>query len=111
MAKKLDKVYLEHILESIILIEKYLKKYDQKFFVNTAYLIDAVVRRFEIIGEASRGLSESYKKMHPEISWRDIADTRNFMIHQYFDVDADEVWKYAKNDLPELKKAIKKLSK
>jgi len=69
MAKKLDRVYLEHILDSIILVEKYLKKYDRKFFVNTPYLFDAVVRRFEIMGEASKNISEQYKKMHPEIVW------------------------------------------
>jgi uncharacterized protein with HEPN domain len=109
MAKKIDKIYLEHILDSIVAIEKYLKKFDRKLFVGTPYLVDAVVRRFEIIGEASKRLPEDFKGKHKEIPWRDIADTRNFMIHQYFDVDADEVWKYIKNDLPDLKKNIKKL--
>lgn len=108
---KLNRVYLEHILDSVLAIEKYLKKYDKALFLDTPYLIDAVIRRFEIIGEASRQLPKDFKKKHPEIPWLDIADTRNFMIHQYFDVDAEEVWKYVKNDLPELKKNIKKILK
>ena len=109
MAKKINKIYLEHILDSLVAIEKYLKKLERKTFINTPYLVDAVVRRFEIIGEASKRLPEDFKDKHQEIPWRDIADTRNFMIHQYFDVDPDEVWKYVKNDLPDFKKKIKKL--
>ncbi len=108
---KLSRVYLEHILDSIIAIEKYSKKFNQALFVKTPWLIDAVVRRFEIIGEAAKQLPESFRAKHTEIPWLDIVDTRNFMIHQYFDVDADEVWKYVRNDLPELKKNIKKLLK
>jgi len=111
MASKNYLVYLQHILDSIVAIESYLKKKDKKMFIGTPYLVDAVVRRFEIIGEATKNIPKDIKKLAPEIPWRDIGDTRNFLIHQYFDVDAEEVWKFIENDLPALKKNIRKLIK
>lgn len=70
---------------------------------------DAVVRRIEIIGEAVRNLPNDFKESNPKTPWLDIADMRNKLIHEYFDVDLELVWEVIKKDLPELKKQIENL--
>jgi uncharacterized protein with HEPN domain len=61
---------------------------------------DAVIRNIEIIGEAVKLLSDNIKKSHPHIAWKEIAGTRDKLIHDYFGVNIDVVWNIAKEDLP-----------
>lgn len=68
--------------------------------------IDAVVRGLEIIGEASNNISDEFKKKHSEIPFRDIKDTRNRLIHEYFGVNKKIVWDTCQIDLKELKALI-----
>jgi uncharacterized protein with HEPN domain len=63
---------------------------------------DAVVRNIEIIGESVKLLSDNIKKSHPHIAWKEIAGTRDELIHDYFGVNIDVVWNIAKEDLPSL---------
>ena len=67
---------------------------------------DAVVRNFEIIGEAVKNLSERLKSNHPEISWKRIAGMRDKMIHEYFGVNLNLVWDTVDRDLPDLKQKV-----
>ena len=69
----------------------------------------AVEREIEIIGEAARGVSESFCDAHAEIPWRKIIALRNILIHAYFGVDLDLVWEIITKDIPELKHEIEKL--
>jgi len=69
-------------------------------------LLDAVVRKLEIIGEATNNLSDTFKDSHPEIIYRDIVDMRNFLIHEYFGINPKVVWDTCKTDLPVLKKQL-----
>ncbi|MEP6466149.1 MAG: DUF86 domain-containing protein [Parafilimonas sp.] len=64
--------------------------------------IDAVVRNFEIIGEAAKRIPENFKTDHPEIEWRGMAGLRNRIIHEYFGVDYKTVWKIKEENIPEL---------
>lgn len=61
-----DNVYINHILESILKIEQFVKNYTYDSFINDIKTIDAVVRNFEIIGEASNNISNDFKESHPE---------------------------------------------
>ena len=61
---------------------------------------DAVVRNIEILGEAAKLLSDDTKKKYPDIPWKDIAGTRDKLIHDYFGVNIDIVWDTAKNEIP-----------
>ena len=63
---------------------------------------DSVIRRLEIIGEAARRISEETRKAYPNLPWREMIGMRNFLIHDYDDVDIHIVWKTVKKDLPDL---------
>lgn len=69
----------------------------------------AVMRQLEIIGEATKRLSEAFRARHPEIPWRQMAGMRDILIHQYDDVDLDEVWNVATISIPELIRQIEPL--
>ncbi len=64
---------------------------------------DAIIRNIEILGEASKKVSKSYKEKYLNIEWSIIAKTRDKLIHDYFGIDLDVIWDIAKKDIPELK--------
>jgi uncharacterized protein with HEPN domain len=108
-AKKDPRIFLEHILESINEIEKYVKNMPERKFMDDMKTQDAVIRRIEIIGEATKNLSNDFKRKNPKIEWREMASMRNKLIHEYFGVDLDLVWFVVNNDVPKLKKQIIKI--
>lgn len=109
MTMRDDTVYLRHILEAIELIEKYLTDIDYSKFRDTRLLQDGVVRQLEIIGEATKNLSQSSRERAPLVPWKDMAGMRDKLIHQYFGVDIEAIWATAQQDLPEVKNAIMNL--
>lgn len=109
--RKDPKVFLQHIHESIEEIERNLRHCAKEEFLSTIPLQDAVVRRLEIMGEAVKNLSPSFRKKQSGIRWKDIAGMRDVLIHGYFGVDYDLVWKICKKDVPVLKKQIAGLLK
>ena len=70
----------------------YLQKKDYEDFLRDGLLQDAVERNLTIFGEAARKLSESFKSEHTEIPWRRIIGLRNILVHEYEDIDYDEIW-------------------
>jgi len=109
--RKDPKVFLKHILDSIATIEEYIKGVSEDKFYSNRQIIDAVVRNFEIIGEATKNLPKNLKANTPHIPWGKMAGMRNNLIHEYFGVDKQEIWKTIKEDLPDLKKEIEILLK
>ena len=105
------KLFVEDILENITLIENSLKKLSKSEFESDKDIIDANVRRLEIIGEAVKNIPDSFKEKYQEVPWREIASFRDVLTHGYFKVDLDLVWKIAQEDLPKLKKQIEKIKK
>ncbi len=108
-AKRDPKIFLGHIMESIDRIENDTIGLSEVGFSGAPTVQDAVVRRLEIIGEAVRNIPESFRSEHPEIPWKKIAGMRDVLIHEYFGVDMELVWKIVKKDIPKLKKQISKL--
>jgi uncharacterized protein with HEPN domain len=102
------RVYLAHILECIEKVERFTTEGRERFF-RDALVQDAVLRNFEVIGEAAKRLHDDYRRTHPEIPWRALAGLRDILIHQYEGVDLTRVWTIIQNDLPGLKRAIRAL--
>jgi len=96
-------VYLRHIWDAIAQIQSYLDQKSFQEFIANKMAQDAVVRRLEIIGEASRNLSEDFCNLHPEVPWSQIVGMRNRMAHDYLNVDMEIVWDIVTHDLPALK--------
>ncbi len=106
--KKDPRVYLAHILECAQKIERYTKGGETEFYHDTM-LQDAVIRNFEIIGEAAKRVPETYRKAHSQIPWRLMAGFRDVLIYAYEGVDLKRVWHIVQHDLLVVKEAIKKI--
>lgn len=107
---KTNDVYLQHIREAVQKIEAYTAGIDREEFKADGMRQDAVIRQMEIIGEASRQLSESFRENHASIPWPDIIGMRNRIAHDYMNVDLDIVWEVVHQDLPRLKSFLDNLS-
>jgi uncharacterized protein with HEPN domain len=101
-------IYLEHILEAINRIEMYIDEFNFEEFTKDFKTQDAVIRQFEIVGEAVNKLEENFLKRHPELPWDKMVAMRNKLIHEYFGVDIEIVWQTIHKRLPELKRSIQK---
>ena len=97
-----DKAHLADILDSARIIKQHLVGMTRETFLTDQRTQDAVVRRFEIIGEAARHLSPATMKALPDIPWNLMVGMRNLLIHDYDDVDPKRVWADSQNDLPPL---------
>ena len=102
-------LYLNDILESISHIQQYIDNLTFKEFVKNSMVIDAVIRNFEIIGEASAHVSDNIQSAYPEVPWLEAKAMRNIMVHEYFRVDLKIVWKTAKESLPVLAQQVGKI--
>jgi len=103
-----DKLYFQHIVQAVEKIREYTKNLTVEEFKDTMLIQDGTIRELEIIGEAARMISKNTKKLYSDIPWYEIAGMRNRLIHEYFGVDLDAVWKTVTQDLDSL---VEKLSK
>ena len=101
-----DRTYLAHIRDAIETIAEYIQGVDWEQFSTNKMMIDAVVRELEIIGEASNNLTEEFRQKYPDMSWRRMKDMRNFLIHEYFGVNAKVVWETCQNDIQALRSFV-----
>ena len=106
--KDRDREALEDILKAIRRVQGFPIPERETFF-SSDYLQDAVVRNLEIIGEATKRLSDNYRNDHPGIPWRQMAGMRDVLIHAYDRVDLEEVWITLSEQLPELMVKIEML--
>ena len=97
-----DRLYLSNIVECISQIEQYVVDGREEFFRNRM-VQDAVIRNFEVIGEAVKRLSMELRQENGDIPWRQMAGFRDVLIHDYLRVDVAEVWVVVEQDLPVLK--------
>lgn len=109
MKNERDKFYIMHILESISRIEEYTKGVNSKKFYRKHLVQDGVIRQLEIIGEASKNLSNELRDKYNTMPWKDIIGMRNKLTHEYFGVDLFAVWTTIKNDIPQLKTLIQNI--
>jgi uncharacterized protein with HEPN domain len=100
------RVYIEDILEAIDSIQTYTKDIDYEGFVGDKKTVDAVIRNFEIIGEATRQIPLAVRQEYPKVPWREMAGMRDKLIHGYFGVQLDVVWKTIKERIPTVRRLM-----
>ncbi len=104
--KRDDFVYVCHIIEAIESIQSFVKNISYNEFKDNDMMLSAVIRKFEIVGEATNNISEKIRKKYTEIEWRDLKDFRNHLIHQYFGVDIETVWNTINENIEPLKEKL-----
>lgn len=97
------------ILVAARLVQMFVAGANRDTFETDLMRQSAVMRQLEIIGEATKRLSEVFRASHPEIPWRQMAGMRDILIHDYDNVDLDEVWNVATISIPELIRQIEPL--
>jgi len=110
MSERKPKLLLEDILESAEKILTYTDGLTYDDFINDSKTIDAVVRNFEIIGEAAARLPDDFKDNYSHIDWHKLKGLRNRIVHHYFGIDYHIIWSIKENFLPDLSAQIKEIS-
>lgn len=106
-----DKLRVEHILDAIAEVEKYLTNVSFDEFLANSEKRFATIKQIEIVGEACSRITPELRTAHPEIEWKSIKGFRNISIHEYFDMNYDIIWEIIINDLPVLKQQFSEVLK
>lgn len=107
--QKSDLIRLKHMLEAAYTCLQFGKGKTCVDFVSDQMLSFAVIRALEIFGEAASRVSNEFQKTHSHIPWRAIVGMRNRLIHVYFDIDYDVVWKAISIEIPQIIPKLEKL--
>jgi len=102
-------LYLEDMYLSMQRIEEYIGELNFKEFQINRLVVDAVIRNFEIIGEASKNVPTEIQDKYPEIPWRKMYGLRNLIAHEYFGIDYEMIWEIAKNNLHQNRNDLKRI--
>ncbi len=97
-----DRAFLLHIRDALGEVEGFVEGTDYDSFLKDRMMQNAVMRSFEVVGEAARRVSPRFREAHPEVPWRLMGDFRNKLIHGYFALDLEVIWKTATEDAPML---------
>ena len=109
MSERDLRLYCEDILESGSAILDFVQSMSLEDFCDDRKTYSAVIREFEIIGEAVGKLPESFRERRSDVEWQDVKDFRNLLSHEYFGVDLEVVWKIIEDDLPVLMDAVREI--
>ena len=99
--------YLKHILDELCYLEETSQMISEEEFSKNATYQRAFARSFEIIGEATKQLNEEFRKRHSKLPWSYMAKMRDKLIHHYFGIDYQMVWRTVLEDVPELKASVR----
>lgn len=102
MSERDISLLLDDMLESALKIKRYVEGMDYESFISDEKTVDAVVRNFEIIGEAANRIDPDFKIRYPELEWKRIRGFRNRIIHEYFGIDFEIVWTIIEEDIDNL---------
>jgi uncharacterized protein with HEPN domain len=110
MPKRDADLLVEDIIECCINIFSYTSGMGFTDFINDRKTVDAVIRNFEVLGEACKRVPEEVRLLNAQIEWRKISDLRNVLIHDYFGIDLEILWKVIEEYLPKQFELFKDLS-
>jgi uncharacterized protein with HEPN domain len=99
MSERDHRLLLEDMLEAALKIKRYTQGYDLDAFLSDDKTLDAVIRNFEIIGEAAGRIDDAFKFDNTELSWTHLRGFRNRIVHEYFGIDYEVVWTIIERDL------------
>jgi uncharacterized protein with HEPN domain len=108
MSRHDPSVYLQHVLDALERIQRYTVD-GREAFLASSLVSDAVVRNLEVVGEAVKQLPPEVRDLAPEVPWRRIAGMRDVLIHEYFGVDLEVVWRVVEVELPLLRDAVRRV--
>lgn len=97
-----DRAFLLHIRDALREVREFVEGESYEDFLENRMVQNAVMRSFEVVGEATRRVSPEFREDHPEVPWRLMGDFRNKLIHGYFALDLEVIWKTATEDAPML---------
>jgi uncharacterized protein with HEPN domain len=101
--------YVRDMLDAVDKAARFVAGLDYAGFASDDKTVFAVIRALEVIGEACRHLPEGVRAQHPSVPWRSIAGTRDRLIHRYFGVDLEVVWRTVQEDLPRLRPVLEQI--
>ncbi|MDP1854286.1 MAG: DUF86 domain-containing protein [Candidatus Omnitrophota bacterium] len=111
MKKRDYRDYIKDILVSTNEINSFIEGMDFNDFAKDKKTINAVVRSIEVIGEAAKNIPVALRHRYPDIPWKKMSGMRNKLIHEYFGVDVEILWKTVKEEIPILAHSIKEVLK
>lgn len=100
MSKRDDDLLLSDMIECCRKILNFVQGMEYESFTNDEKTVDAVIRNFEVLGEAGKYISAEIRSENPLVEWRKISDFRNILIHQYFGIDYEIMWDIIQHELP-----------
>ncbi|MBI4289551.1 MAG: DUF86 domain-containing protein [Chloroflexi bacterium] len=103
---KSDNAYLRDILDALDAIQAFVRDRSKEDFLSSDLLQSAVIRKLEIIGEATKKLSKEFRGKYKHVAWKSAAGMRDLLIHHYLGVDAGRVWDTVKESLPSFRQQI-----
>jgi uncharacterized protein with HEPN domain len=103
------RLYLADISEAVSKILEYASEMDEEEFERDVRTQDAIARRLEIIGEATKHIPKAFRDKYPDIPWRRMAGLRDVLIHGYFGIELEKVWVVIQDELPKLSSQLEEL--
>lgn len=102
-------LFLKDIISAIEAIERFVEGMEYNDLVNNDLVSSAVIRKFEIIGEAARNIPDWIREKYPQIQWKRMVGMRDKLIHGYFGIDYELVWETIKTEFPKVKPELQKI--
>lgn len=103
------RLYLKDIFQAMESIEKFVEGMEFEDFKRDDKTSSAVIRKFEIIGEATKNLPDTIKQKHTTVPWKEMAGMRDKLIHFYFGIKYDLIWRTVKDVIPQVKPLMRKI--